>query len=112
MTFVAEDPYFHSKATAGTVPYVSSVVHSKLLFNAVHNKDKGMLKRLCDDTGKVHSLMVRTCNFILVEVYVAIRVTLSQVSKSMADDNTALHYAIKTQNSAAVHLLLQQLKVT
>lgn len=56
-----EDPFFEAKrAAAGPLPFpfVSSVTHSKLLFNAVHNGDAAFLKRVCEDVKHVHTLKV------------------------------------------------------
>ncbi len=42
--FSAEDPFFESRASLAanstSLPFVSSVVHSKLLFNAIENNDQ------------------------------------------------------------------------
>ena len=52
------DPYFEARRADQTSPFVSSVVHSKLLFGAVFNSDVPQLKRICEDVKHVHTLEV------------------------------------------------------
>ena len=72
-----EDPFFEAKRAPAPIlpfPFVSSVAHSKLLFNAVHNGDAAFLKRVCEDVKHVHTLKVdiiccshRTCLGLISE---------------------------------------------
>ena len=52
------DPYFEARRAEQTSPFVSSVVHSKLLFGAIFNSDVPQLKRICEDFKHVHTLEV------------------------------------------------------
>ena len=84
-----EDPYFESKRADQNTPFVSSVVQSKLIFNAVHNSDITQLKKICEDVKRVHTL---------------------EPVKSMADESTPLEFAVKTNKVSCVKELLRQLQ--
>ncbi len=88
IAFVREDPFFDAPDVTA-VPYVSSVVHSRLLFAAVNNGDNYQLRELCNDLDHVHSL---------------------SESRSTVDATTPLEHAVKTENAAAVKHLIRELQ--
>ena len=84
-----QDPYFEMKRADQNCPFVSSVAHSKLLFNAIYNSDAAQLRRICEDVKQVHTL---------------------EPPRSMADELTPLECAVKTNKLSCAKELLKQLQ--
>ena len=75
------DPLFEGKEL---LPFVSSLSHSKLLHRAVLTKDLKLLQSCIKNTEEIHSL---------------------HCTRSLGNSMTALRYAVKEQNLAAIKLL-------
>ncbi len=81
------DPFFQPEPESEEPPFVSPVVQSKLAIRAVLSGDLGDLKSLRDDRDKVHSLKVR---------------------RSLAIGMSAVDYALKAGDLAALRVLLAE----
>lgn len=82
---VEKDPLFQTK---DHVPFISKMAHGKLVFRAIFQNDTALLKQLLEDDQHVYSV---------------------GASKSLADSWTALHYALKDNNTEAVNLLVKDI---
>ena len=77
------DPLFNTKTT---IPFVSSLSQSKLVIRAVLTKDIKLLQKCVKNTEEIFSLHTK---------------------RSLGNSMTALQYAIKEQNTAAIKLLVK-----
>ncbi|CAF1193546.1 unnamed protein product [Rotaria sordida] len=80
------DPFFEDNLP---LPFISSIVHSKLSIRAVLINDSKLLKSLIDDVDRVCSVHVK---------------------RSLHNDLTAIHYAIKNDNIEMIKILIEDLK--
>ncbi|CAF3379069.1 unnamed protein product [Rotaria sp. Silwood1] len=81
-----KDPFFEDTLT---VPFISSIVQSKLAIRAVLINDSKLLKTLIDDVDHVCSVHVK---------------------RSLHNDLAAIHYAIKNDNIEMLKILIEDLK--
>ncbi|CAF0987776.1 unnamed protein product [Adineta steineri] len=86
ITTYRKEPFFEDDLS---VPYVSSIVQSKLAIRAVLINDPILLKGLIDDVNRVCSV---------------------HVQRGLHNELTAIHYAIKTDNIELLKMLLEDLK--
>ncbi|CAF4470899.1 unnamed protein product [Rotaria sp. Silwood2] len=86
ITNYRKDPFFEDNVS---VPFISSLVQSKLAIRAVLINDSNLLKTLIDDVDRVCSVHVK---------------------RSLHNDLAAIHYAIKNDNIEMLKILVEDLK--
>ncbi|CAF0863254.1 unnamed protein product [Adineta ricciae] len=86
ITLYRKEPFFEDNLS---VPFISSIVQSKLAIRAVLINDPTLLKSLINDVNRVCSVHVK---------------------RSLNNDLTAVHYAIRNNNIEMLKILLEDIK--
>ncbi|CAF1343422.1 unnamed protein product [Rotaria magnacalcarata] len=86
ITNYRKDPFFEDSLS---IPFISSIVQSKLAIRAVLINDSKLLKSLIDDLDHVCSV---------------------HVARGLHNDLTAIHYAIKNDNTEMLQILIEDLQ--